>query len=280
MPQAGGGWVEKVLHSFSNDGKDGQAPYAGLIFDAAGNLYGTTAHGGNGSCSISPYSGCGTVFELTLKSGGWGEKILHNFGAGAPDGVNPEAGLIFDAAGNLYGTTNEGGDHFSGTAFELTPKSGGWAETILYAFDSGGEPSIAGLIFDAAGNLYGTTSGGGTYSSGEVFELTPKSGGWAETILHPFGNLTDGSNPRAGLILDAAGNLYGTTDGGGAAGGGIAFELTPAGGGIWTETILLNGTTAGCFFHGGLIRNASGNLYGTTSLCGAYGDGVVFEITP
>jgi uncharacterized repeat protein (TIGR03803 family) len=143
---------EKILHSFNNNGKGGYHPEARLIFDGDGNLYGTAAFGGNGSCT----DGCGTVFELTPKTGGgWTEKVLHNFNNNSTDGYHPLAGLIFDASGNLYGTTNEGGGHSYGTVFELKPKTGGgWTEKVLHSFNANAYPG-AGLIFDASGNLYG-----------------------------------------------------------------------------------------------------------------------------
>jgi uncharacterized repeat protein (TIGR03803 family) len=177
-PKTGGGWTEKLLHSFIDSGKDGYYPEAGLIFDASGNLYGTTAFGGSGSCT----DGCGTVFELTPKTGGgWTEKILHNLNNNGKDGYYPFArGLIFDGAGNLYGTTESGGSGSCrdgcGTVFELTPKTGGgWTEKVLYNFKNNsrdGRKPGAGLIFDASGNLYGTTYGGG-HGGGTVFEITP-----------------------------------------------------------------------------------------------------------
>ncbi len=187
---------------------DGWIPSAGLIFDAAGNLYGTTGLGGT--------DGVGTVFELTRAGGGWTEQVLYNFGT---DGAYPGGGLTFDSAGNLYGTTGEGGIHILGTVFELTPTvGGGWTETVLHNFGSGTDGAYpgAGVTFDAAGNLYGTTQYGGTYNScsggcGTVFELTPTAGGgWTEQVLLNF-NGTGGANPYAGLIFDGAGNLYGTT---------------------------------------------------------------------
>jgi uncharacterized repeat protein (TIGR03803 family) len=289
IPQTGGGWKEQVIHNFIFNGKDGQAPNAGLIFDAAGNLYGTTADGGTGPCSISgAYSGCGTVFELTPRSGGWSETTLHNFdfnGLGK-DGQTPLGRLVFDASGNLYGTTQEGGVYGLGTVFELMPKSGGWAETILHNFGNGkdgGSQPVYGLIFDTAGNLYGTAAGGAN-GEGMVFELTPKSGGWAETVLHSFNNDgADATDPEGSLVFDAAGNLYGTTFSGGSVGGGTVFQLTPVGGGIWTETILHNfgnggdGANPGA---AGLIFDASGNLYGTTLEGGTYDYGTVFELLP
>src|ERR1035438_1221071 len=154
---------EKVLHNFNHDGTDGWRPEAGLIFDAAGNLYGTTSQGGS--------SGVGTVFELTPATGGtWTEKVLHSFGGGA-DGGYPEAGLILDAAGNLYGTTQWGGTSTVGAVFELTPAAGGtWTEKVLHSFLNDGTDGVnpvAGLIFDGAGNLYGTTYQGGTYGRSE-----------------------------------------------------------------------------------------------------------------
>jgi uncharacterized repeat protein (TIGR03803 family) len=232
MPKAGGDWTEKVLHSFNLNGTDGYDPIAGLIFDAAGNLYGTTLEGGAHDS--------GTVFELTIKSGGdWTEKILYNFN-GSNEGLEPLAGLIFDAAGNLYGTTNAGGAYGFGTVFELTPKAGGgWTEKVLHSFNDSGKDGFypwTGLIFDAARNLYGTTAFGGSGSCndngiagcGTVFELTPKAGGsWTEKILHSFDNNgKDGNYPAATLIFGSAGSVYGTTEGGGAYGFGTVFKIT------------------------------------------------------
>jgi uncharacterized repeat protein (TIGR03803 family) len=287
-PTTGGGWTEQVLHSFGN-GTDGGEPRASLIFDAAGNLYGTTYGGGIYCHSIG---GCGTVFELTLTAGGnWTEAVLYNFGSFTDDGYEPSASLIFDAAGNLYGTTQFGGIHGWGTVFELTPTGGGgWSEQVLLNFGTGGAFPQAGLIFDAAGNLYGTTSEGGT-NIGTVFELTPNvGGGWTETVLHNFGSGTDGSYPYAGLIFDAAGNLYGTTQYGGtynscSGGCGTVFELTPTAGGKWTEQVLLNfNGTGGANPYAGLIFDAAGHLYGTTQLtyynCSGFYCGTVFELMP
>ena len=237
-PTVGGAWTETVLYNFGN-GTDGYAPSGGLIRDAAGNLYGTTEFGGTNHCFIGQDRGCGTVFELTPTAGGeWTETVLHNFGSGT-DGFTPVAGLIFDAAGNLYGTTGDGGNYGYGTVFELTPTNGGsWTETVLYSFNlqgSGGYgPGVGPLVFDAAGSLYGTAFYGGAYPGGTAFKLTPTVGGdWTETVLYSFGNGTDGSGPfAAGLIFDAAGNLYGTTWYGGTHqcgqyGCGTVFELTP-----------------------------------------------------
>ena len=288
-PKVGGGWTETLLHRFDPNGSDGLTPYGGLIFDAAGNLYGTTLLGGT---FIQ-----GTVYELTPKAGGgWTEKILHSFGNGE-DGQQPRASLIFDASGNLYGTTALGGPYGVGTVFELLPKAGGgWTEKILHNFNSNGSDGygpLGSLIFDASGNLYGTTAQGGSSSScvnnqtptcGTVFELIPGlDGRWAEKVLHNFDNNgTDGINPMANLTLDASGNLYGTTYGGGSYGSGTVFELTPAGGGSWTETTVhsFGFGTDGSEPNAGLIFGAGGSLYGTTFAGGAHAGGVVFEITP
>ena len=230
-----------LLHNF-NDTGDGYRPAAGLIPDESGNFYGTTSDGG-------AYGG-GTVFEIMPRTGGgWVEKILHSFNeASNKDGYDPLGGVIFDASGNLYGTTYYGGAKNSGTVFELIPTAGGhWDEKILYSFSDKGtggyNPDYAGVALDSSGNLYGTTvsGGGGTgcgnAGCGTVFELTPQAGGaWAETVLHSFSNNgTDGQYPWAGLIIDTAGNLYGTTEFGGTGGSGTVFELTPAAGGIWNR---------------------------------------------
>jgi uncharacterized repeat protein (TIGR03803 family) len=292
-PNGSGGWTEKKLHNFGN-GTDGSGPQATLIWDAAGNLYGTTTYGGSAPCG----PGCGTVFEMTPNgSGGWTEKKLHNFNPfNGSDGKFPTGGVIFDRAGNLYGTTTYGGTHQCnldgcGMVFEVSPNGiGGWTERNLHNFGNGtdGTNPYAGLIFDSAGNLYGTTSSGGDYGYGTVFEMTPREGGgWTEKKLHNFGTGTDGAIPEASLIFDAAGNLYGVTDNGGDYTQGTVFEMTPNGSGGWTEKKLHNfgSGTDGEIPEGGLIFDGDGNLYGTTRLggahsCGFFGCGTVFEVTP
>jgi len=279
-PTPFGGWTGKVLHSFQNNGVDGYYPYSSLIFDAAGDLYGTAYAGGS--------YGVGMVFELTPEAGGsWTESVLHSFIFNGTDGAYPTAGLVFDASGDLYGTTYYGGTNGAGTVFELISEGGGrWTKKILHNFNfngtDGGYPQ-AGLIFDRSGNLYGTTYAGGTHDFGTVFELMPESGGsWTESVLHSFNeNGTDGAYPVAALTLDASGDLYGTTYAGGASGYGTVFELTPEGGGRWTETVLHsfnNNGTDGADPYAGLIFDRSGNLYGTTVAGGTHGYGTVFEL--
>jgi uncharacterized repeat protein (TIGR03803 family) len=256
-----------ALHVFRSP-PDGGSPWAAPIRDKHGNFYGTTWAGGTKSW--------GTVYKVDSTGK---ETILHSF-VGGKDGSNPWAGLIVDAAGNLYGTTNTGGGNYCfnnygcGVVFELSQGKHGWKETILYAFKGGSEgqnPGYGALARDKAGNLYGTTIYGGTgYCStgcGVVFKLTHTSGLWKEQVLHTFtaGSQTDGAAPYGGLVLDAAGNVYGTTSIGGSSspcGCGTVFKLDPSG----TETILYNfaGGADGAEPYATLVQDAAGNLYGTT----------------
>jgi uncharacterized repeat protein (TIGR03803 family) len=268
-------WREQVLHSFGN-GSDGALP-SGMIFDSAGDLYGTTSLGGT--------NGIGTVFELIPNGhGGRIEQVLFSFHG--PDGVEPSGCLIFDAAGNLYGTTQSGSDSSLGTVFELTPAAGGgWTEQVLHNFNGDGYIPLAGLVMDAAGNLYGTTEGGDqNHPYGMVFELTPVAGGgWTAQVIHDF-NRDDGADPWFGsLILDGAGNLYGTTLQGGAYNVGVVFELMPTGNGNWTEAVLhsfnLDGTD-GYSPISSVTLDVAGNLYGATNAGGSNGAGTVYKLTP
>ena len=267
-------WSETVIYRFAG-GSDGANPqYANLVFDAAGNLYGTTSSGGA--------SGLGTVYQLTPSNGGWTESVLYSF-AGGSDGSQPWGGVIFDQADKLYGTTYEGGGGCNGfgcgTVFELTPSGSGWTESVLYSFQgkSDGGNSFAGLVADPSGNLYGSTAFGGSGAGGAVFELSPSKGSWTFTVLY---GLDGGEGPNCSLIIDAAGNLYGTAsqDGGGF---GIAFRLSPGGSG-WTATTLHNfsGGYDGALPLGSPLLDANGNLYGTAYDYGANDDGTVWEISP
>jgi uncharacterized repeat protein (TIGR03803 family) len=288
-PNSDGTWTESVLYSFRS-GADGEFPVAGLIFDTAGNLYGTTQSGAGG--------GFGVVFRLTSKSdGSWTESVLHSFTNGT-DGAFPSARLIFDTAGNLYGTTLTGGGSSKcvnggcGIVFELTPKSdGSWMENILHSFtgDDGAYPDTD-LVFDATGNLYGTTSAGGvstkcTGGCGTVFKLKPNSdGSWTESVLHSFAGGADASDPLAGLIFDATGNLYGTTSAGGVStkctgGCGTVFKLKPNSDGSWTESVLHSfANHPAAIPYAGLIFDAMATLYGTTVSGGRRNYGTVFKL--
>ena len=234
---AGGNWIKTVLHSFG-DGDDGSGPYAGVILDAAGNLYGTTTSGGQRFGGICQISGCGTVFELSPEASGWAEIVVHSFAGGDEDGIQPWASLILDAGRNLYGTTVFGGPYCAyagglgcGTVFELSPGAGGgWTEAVLYSFSGSPDAQLpeGNLILDASGRLFGTAIGGGVYGPGVVFELSHiAGGGWSETLLHSFGAGNDGEGPSANVVMDRAGDIFGTTGFGGIYYSGIAFELTP-----------------------------------------------------
>jgi uncharacterized repeat protein (TIGR03803 family) len=292
--------TETVLYSFAGM-PDGSYPSGGLLFDAAGNIYGTTTLGGT-HCQGN--AGCGTVYELSPALGGYIETVLYDFCTTddpytCPDGAQPWGGLVSDQAGNLYGTTSLGG-HKYGTVFELSPPVGGgpWTETVLWEFGKakgdGLGPYQGKLNWDAAGNLYGTTSAGGTKGRGTVFELSPISGGgWSETILYSFSG-PDGATPYYGVAIDAAGNLYGTTNGGGIKdsnsycqdGCGTVFELTHLATG-WTEQLLYRPTGAeGARPNSNISIDSNGNLYGTLEYGGGAGCfakagcGGVFRLVP
>ena len=272
-------WTETVLHNFTRNQFDGIDPGSGdVVFDPAGNLYGTTIQGGS--------DGLGAVYELTPSGA---ESVLWSFTGGQQDGSTPWSGVIFDKAGNLYGTTTEGGDPACvggcGTVYKMTPSGSGWTEKPIYFFTGGsdGANPYGGLIFDQNGNLYGTTiSGGINGESGTVFELTPnQDGNWNFNLVYPFnGN----GGPDGSLTMDAAGNLYGITaknDCPGCSTYGDVFKLTPSGGG-WTYINLhafQDGNDGGDPY-GSVVLDPSGNVYGTASGWGKYGYGTVWKITP
>jgi uncharacterized repeat protein (TIGR03803 family) len=297
---APGAWAQNhytSLYTFTG-GADGKFPAAGLVFDSAGNLYGTTEFGGLVSdCSGN---GCGVVFELSpQQGGGWSEKVLYSFTGGA-DGGNPSAGVIFDQAGNLYGTAQFGGPGIGGTVFKLTPNSNGtWTESLVYGFCAhgkscrdGNQPS-AGLIFDGTGNLYGTTQYGGnpsctSFGCGVVFKLTPSpDGSWTENVIHYF-NGVNVSDALSGLILDPQGNLYSTTASSGKGSWGTVFELVPNADEAWKHKVLHNfplDDSGGALPLASVVFDSAGNLYGTTEFggtgdCGGGPCGVVFELIP
>jgi uncharacterized repeat protein (TIGR03803 family) len=276
-------WTETVLYRFAGGANDGAFPNQ-ITFDQAGDIYGTTFAGGLHSPNCFS-DWCGTIFKLTHSSGGWTESVPYFF-TGGNDGSNPVAGLTTDAAGNFYGAAEASGSGGGGTIFELTPYGSGWTENTLLSFvsDSGGGYFPRGqLIFDPAGNLYGTTEFGGEYPNegGTVFELSPSGGGWTITGGYSLPGSTEHGGPLAGVIRDSAGNLYGTAFQLGSNNVGLVFKLTPSAGG-WTYTVLYEFAVGngGDFPSGGLVLDAQGNLYGTAGGGGAYGWGVVWEITP
>lgn len=272
--------TETVLWNFSNINGDGSTPWSNfLISDSKGNLYGVTAQGGTNSY--------GMVFELSPNGkGGYSETILYEFkGPANGDGSTPYGGLVFNKAGSLLGTTQGGGTNGVGTVYKLSPKSGGgWTEKVLYSFSgagSDGQLPAAGVTIGKNGVLYGTTSFGGANSTGAVFQLAKTAKGWSEKVIHSFGASGDGSFPYAGLMLDALGNLYGTTSIGGAVGYGTVYQLKFTNK-TWTETVLYsftdaNGDGSGMYYVN-LIGDAAGNLYGATAFGGANNTGTVWEL--
>jgi uncharacterized repeat protein (TIGR03803 family) len=284
--------VDKEMVLWRFNGSDGGRPLGSLVFDSAGNLYGTTEYAGR------HFSG--TVFELTPSSNGnWIKSVLYNFcrdGKNCSDGGDPAGGVILDGSGNLYGTTQSGGsgDHYGGV-FELTQGTDGkWEEHVLYSFRGEETWPQGALAFDATGNLYGALLYGGahstcgqnrTYSCGAIFQLKPKANGnWTQTIVHSFNNDgKDGYWPSAGLTVDASGNIYGVTGSGGVSGGGTAFELSPTSNGTWTETILHSfGGFDGVVPVSNLVPDSAGNLYGVTNSGGdpGFDCGTIFELSP
>ena len=291
-PVADGGWTERVIHNFDRlaGSTDGFNPEGSLIPDGKGNLYGTTSKGG-----LYPAVSGGTVFELSpAVNGTWTEKVVYSFGPSVADGYHPTGTLVFDAQGNLYGTTvsggayNDDGVYESGTVFELSPMAGGgWTKKILHDFGAAGDgfEPLSGLAIDSSGTLYGTTASGGTYSGGTVYELVRHpDGSRAYDVVHNFNPAQvnpsqvagDGDYPEAPVAVDSKGNLYGTTYFGGPSGNGVAFELSPTANGAWTEKILtqVTGNLAA------LVMDSLGNLYGTLYLGGTYQGGTVYKLTP
>ncbi|HVI09021.1 MAG TPA: choice-of-anchor tandem repeat GloVer-containing protein [Candidatus Binatia bacterium] len=305
LTAAAGGQSENVLYSFTDAG-DGASPFGNLVADSRGNYFGTTPVGGS-YAGVCQYNGCGNVFELSPNgSGGWVETVLYDFTGGA-DGAGPEAGLTFDGAGNLYGTTTDGGNLSNtncglitagcGVVFKLSPNGDGtWTESVLYAFQGKHDGFLpqSTVSFDAAGNLYGAADLGGA-GYGTVFQLSPNgSGGWTFNLIHAFTNGVDGGRPAA-LIVDGHGNLFATTTQGGKitnicrSGCGSLIEFSPNGSGGWTPHLLHDFTGAkdgGVPW--GISLDANGNLfgsalYGGNSGCsgGEYpGCGVIFEFSP
>ena len=290
-PSSGGGWTETVLYQFTG-GSDGAYPSA-LAVDAHGNLFGTAAAGGSTTCN----GGCGTVFELSPSAGGgWTESLIHTF-IGTTDGDAPFSNIAFDSAGNLFGLTSGDGPKNWGTAYELSPVSGGgWTFSVVYPFDlfnTGGQPE--GMALDSTGNLFGTTKVGGTEgaASGGVFRLSPASGTWAFTKIFEFYG-PGGATPQGNLAFDSAGNLYGSTGQGGkktsvcasAGGCGLIYKLTPTSSGPWKESFVhqFTGGDDGWYPTAGVALDSAGNIYGTAAYggngpCSPDSCGTAFKLT-
>lgn len=293
-PLQNGRYAETVLYRFAGSSvKDGSQPYAGVILDPTGSLFGTTAFGGNGS---------GTVFKLTpVSGGGYQETVIYKFkGAAQGDGANPYSDLIRDDSGALYGATTFGGSTMfgrggGGTVFKLTPTNNGYVESVLYRFlgsqvNDGAFP-VARLMLDQSGSLYGTTEAGGDPNAGDhgngggtVFKLTPSPSGYTESVLYEFHGPANGDGyfPQCAMIEGIRGRLFGTVSFGGVGGNGIVFSLTPTRNG-YAETILytFRGTASGdgAQPYSTLIAGPFNGLSGTT-LNGGQGNGTVFRILP
>jgi uncharacterized repeat protein (TIGR03803 family) len=330
------GWIHTVLYSFKG-GKDGGEPYKGVTLDAQGNVYGTAVTGGGGSCE----GGCGVVFKLTNSGGTWTQTVIHYF-TGGNDGSGPGSGVTFDRRGSLYGMTPTGGANGLGTIYEMRPLSNGaWRLRVIHTFSGGADGSsgsagrllldragnlygvatvggangkgvafqiihsettgwtliplyafqdqpdgalpYGGLIFDKAGNLYGTTYYAGANDVGTVYKLTHANGSWTETVLYSFKGGTDGSSPISTLVSDANGNLYGTTsDGGTGCACGVIFKLARGANNTWTESVPYRfpGAPGAGFSYNGMVADSAGNFYGATTHGGPTNDGTVYQFVP
>jgi uncharacterized repeat protein (TIGR03803 family) len=288
-PVAGGKWKATVLYSFTG-GSDGKNPYGGVTLDSKGALYGTTVSGGSGG--VCSGDGCGVVFQLSKSGKRWVETVMYNF-TGDKDGFGPGGTVVFYGAGNLYGTTPDGGNLQKcnglgcGVVYRISPvRGGGWKQTVLHTFTGGADGAVGSLgplLADKTGDVFGVAEIGGDPSCqcGTVFELTHENGKWKFMTLDAFKGTPQSGFPYGGVIADSKGNLYGTTYYGGANGLGSVFKLTKSAG-KFTESVLYS-------FTGGpdggsptttLMFDGKGNLYGTTSAGGdSNGDGVVFKLT-
>jgi uncharacterized repeat protein (TIGR03803 family) len=318
-PNGKGGWNETVLHSFTL-GSDGAYPvFSPVVFDSAGNLYGTTEDGG---------AGYGVVFELSPFEKSWAEKAIYTF-KNSGDGGSPQSGVTVDASGNLFGVTPSGGPGNSATVFELSPSGSTWTEQVIYTFDNSDIIAPSGLAIDSRGNIFGAANltvfelspdgtGGwnpttlhvfpdqglgiegtpvldntgslygtimyeqsnGVLGQGEVYRLREEDGRWELLTLHTW---AAGDGPYAGVTLDAAGHIYGTTTGGGSNGLGTVFELVAANNNAkaYRAKVLwnFNGPDGSMPICSPTLDN-SGKLYGTTDAGGSIGYGTVFEVTP
>ncbi len=279
---SGSAWAFYLLHTFQGFtpwSQDGGSPYSRPMIGPDGALYGTTRIGGDGDGCRQDH-GCGTVYRLQPQfGGGWKETVLYQFGY--YDGENPYYGdVAFDRAGNLYGATRNGGANSQGAVFKLTLGNGGRAESVIHSFSGAdGSAPLGGPAIDSAGNLYGTTSLGGTGGYGVVYRLQPMGLSWAGTVLHGFQG-SDGITPAPAVVLDPSGNVYGATQAGGGTGNGVVFELTSGTQGSWSLSTLFEFRGAGSQgTYRTLTRDSAGNLYGTTATEGLYQRGSVFSLS-
>ena len=260
-------WDITAIYTFQG-GTDVNGPYGNVTFDSAGNMYGT---GGGGQYNQ------GAIFKLTHSGGSWTESVIYSFQGSAGSEPNPQ--LVLDAVGNIYGTTSAGGAHSWGAVYELSPSGSGWTEQVLYSFTNGsdGRSPSGGVVFDSAGNLFGSAANNGQNFGGTVFELSPGSGGWAFNLLY---SLSGRMGPEASLTLDSAGNIYGTTFQDGVNELGSVFELSPSNGGwIYTDLHDFAGGSDGAHPTSSVALDANGNIFGTSNFAEGFNAGTIFEIT-
>jgi uncharacterized repeat protein (TIGR03803 family) len=267
-------WNFTWIYGFTGSADGGTVRYGDLIFDQAGNMYGTASLGGDSHSD-------GVVFKAVGSGSNWTESAIYTF-AGSPDGSHPFAGVVFDSTGALWGTTSAGGSSGNGTIYKLTPSGSSWTEQVIYNFSGaadGGYP-VGGLVPDGMGNFYGTTASGGSNGGGTVYELTPNGSSWNLTTLYSFTG-TAQCGPWGYVSFDTSGNIYGTTQCDGANNLGSVFKLTPSGGG-WTYSSLhdFTGGDDGRLPIGSVLLDSSNNVYGTASVGGQHNAGTVWEITP
>ncbi len=281
------GWTFKPIYTFAG-GTDGAGPgdLGRLLLGTDGSLYGTTDSGGISACTKRSYVGCGTIFNLkqgvticrSSSSCPWTETVLYRF-TGGSDGAFPEGDLRFDKSGNIYGTAQNYPS--PGNAYELVSSGNTWTHKVLYVFNAQNDGCFptGGVIFDNAGNLYGASSGCGIW--GTFWELTPSQPFWTENVLYRFPqDISQGGDIYGGLLLDQAGNFYGTANYGGPGGGGTAYQLTDTNGSwAFSRFYAFTGSST-CGPYATLIMDQTGNLYGTTGCDGTYSAGSVFKLTP
>jgi uncharacterized repeat protein (TIGR03803 family) len=277
LVNGGGSYTESTLHFFVGGNNDGGVANPGLVRDTAGNLYGSAQAGGD-------LNNNGVIFEFSPNGDGtWTETFPYQFGQGKS--YIPTGNMVIDKAGNLYGTTANGGAYGYGSVYKLSQASGVWTIESLYDFtpspNYGQYPTPGGLVMDAAGNLYGNTQYDGFYGVGSLYKLTPTAGYWKFSLVHSFTGSTDGGYPAGGLAVDPSGNIYGTTYTGGLFQYGTVYKFVRGPKGSWNETVLHNfaATTDG-YQAQGVILDSLGNVYGVAEYGGANLDGVAYEITP
>lgn len=275
---SGNNWLYGLDTYFS---PDAGGPTSRVAFGPDGHPYGVSLTGGNIGGTVWRVLPPVRICALAACSA-WKVNTLHFFEGAPQDGYGPSGDLIFDQQGNIYGVTNFGGAHDSGTVFEMMGSGNNWTETPIYQFTGGADGSspIDGVTFDSNGNLFGVTIQGGANNHGTIFELTHIPSGWQETVLYNFTGGSDGKTPVGGLIVDGSGNFYGTTSEGGSGGCGTAFELSPSGQ-TWTLTTLasFSGSLSSCGPRAKLTLDSVGNLYGTTFIAGANQKGAVFKLS-